>query len=90
VLYVLGRPRYSVVAEAELATIFGSPLKTPSSKPISSLANWKRHGSDPEALVLGSCPSVEALGDDPSLRIALLEQRRSYCLARLHRKFAQP
>lgn len=90
VLYVLGRPRYSVVVEAELATIFGSPLKTPSAKPISSLANWKRHGTDPEALVLGNCPSVAALGEDPSLRITLLEQRRNTCLARLHRKAALP
>ncbi|MCP9789221.1 glycosyltransferase family 39 protein [Cyanobium sp. Maggiore-St4-Cus] len=90
VLFVLGRPRYSVVADAELDTIFGSPLRTPSGKPISSLANWKLHGADPEALVLGSCLSVQALGDEPSLRITLLEQRRSYCLARLHRTSAQP
>nr|WP_242036120.1 glycosyltransferase family 39 protein [Cyanobium sp. FACHB-13342] len=90
VLFVLGRPRYSVVADAELDTIFGSPLNAPSAKPMSSLANWKRHGHDQEALVLGSCPSVEALGENPSLGITLLEQRRSTCLARLHRKSPKP
>lgn len=81
VLYVLGRPRYSVVAEAELATIFGSPLKPPSPRPISSYANWQRHGGDPQALVLGICSSVKELEQSPLLRIKVLEQRRSYCLA---------
>lgn len=90
VLYVIGRPRYSVVAEAELATIFGSPLKPPSPRPISSYANWKRHGSDQEALVLGTCRSVEALDQAPVLKIKILEQRRSYCLASLQRNAKHP
>jgi 4-amino-4-deoxy-L-arabinose transferase-like glycosyltransferase len=90
VLYVLGRPLYSVVTEAQLPTIFGSPLKAASPRPDSSFQNWKLHADDREALVLGRCTSVQALGDDPAVRITVLEQRRSTCLARLQRSARQP
>jgi 4-amino-4-deoxy-L-arabinose transferase-like glycosyltransferase len=90
VLYVLGRPRYSVVAAARLATIFGSPLKAASPRPVSSYRNWELHADDPEALVLGRCRTVEALGQHPGLQINVLEHRRSYCLAHLKRTARQP
>lgn len=86
VLYVLGRPRYSVVAEAQLPTIFGSPLEPASPRPISSYANWERFGQEHEALLLGKCRSIQELRQDSSVGIDLLEQRRQHCLARLHRK----
>jgi 4-amino-4-deoxy-L-arabinose transferase-like glycosyltransferase len=85
VLYVLGRPRYSVVPIADLPTIFGSPRRPASPRPDSSFLNWKLHGRDREALVLGGCPSIEALEHDRSVHLTLLEQRRTFCLARLQR-----
>jgi hypothetical protein len=88
VLYVLGRPRYSVVPIAGLPTIFGSPLRPASPRPDSSFLNWKLHGRDREALVLGGCRSIEALGRDRSVRLSLLEQRRTLCLARLQRRIS--
>lgn len=84
-LYVLGPPRYSVVTEADMPTIFGSPLKPASPRPSSSYANWLQFAHDQEALVLGGCNTIEQLRDEQSVTIKILEQRQHYCLARLHR-----
>jgi hypothetical protein len=89
-LYMLGRPRYSVVADAQMPTIFSSPLKPASPRPVSSYANWKRHLGDQEALVIGRCKSVKELMQAPSLTIRVLEQERDLCLARLQRISSQP
>jgi hypothetical protein len=40
--------------------------------------------------VLGTCRSVEALDQAPVLKIKILEQRRSYCLASLQRNAKHP
>jgi len=87
-LYVVGSPRYSVVTQADMPTIFSSPLKQASPRPISSYANWLRFAKDHEALVLGSCRTVERLKDQTLVSIEMLERRRHYCLARLHRNLA--
>lgn len=85
VLDVVGLPRYSVVTIADLPTIFGSPLRPASPRPDSSLLNWTRHRRNRAALVLGSCRAIETLGHDRSVRLSLLEQRQTLCLARLQR-----
>lgn len=90
VLFVLGKPRYSVVAEAQLPTIFGSPLKAASPRPDSSLRNWRLHHNDPEALVLGRCSSIHEIGQQPSVEVKLLDHRQDTCLARLQRSAPQP
>lgn len=84
-LYVLGKPHYSVVAEAELPTIFGSPLKTIEARPTSSFLNGQRFGHDQDALVLGNCRAVQRLSADRTLHLEQLVRRRNHCLAHLHR-----
>jgi hypothetical protein len=85
VLYVLGRPHYSVVTVVGLPTIFGSPLEAASPRPISSYANWKRLANDPEALVMGTCHSIDALKQDHRIHVNPLGRRRNHCLAHLLR-----
>lgn len=88
VLYVLGRPRYSVVAEAQLPTIFGSPLRPIGTRPDSSHANWLLHRYDREMLVLGHCRSVQALARDPAVVTGSRQRRGPFCLASVRRLHA--
>jgi len=85
VLYVVGRAHYSVVTVVGLPTIFGSPLEVASPRPISSHANWKQFANDQEALVMGTCHSIDALKQDHRIHVNPLGRRRNHCLAHLLR-----
>lgn len=86
VLYVMGKPRYSVVALADMPTIFGSPRKTVAERPVSSYRNWLEHRNDREALVLGPCRQITALAEEQGPEIRMLERQGNECLARLQRR----
>ncbi len=79
-----------VVAEAQLPTVFGSPLQPASPRPVSSYENWKRHTNDAEALVLGRCRSVQSLEREQAGQLTILEQHGRYCLGRLVRGASKP